>query len=222
MLGQCLEDVIYETWLTPRRALTFVQGTFPDINVASRAIYQHILGGQIRTAARTNSLNNDLFSIIPTDHWNHRQDMQSGDWWDTGTIHVHLVTSRDYKGTPRWHHIRYFGVRFDPAGVGVVIADAPRHVTPRQADAGASKPKPEPVPVHDKGGRPRKEFWDDLLIAMFEKFWLESFTPRTQADVERAMLDWVSNNGEKLSESTVKVPARKLWKLFQKGEGSKT
>jgi hypothetical protein len=152
--------------------------------------------------------------------------------WNTGATEIHTYQSRSLT-------FKFFDVRFDPDGVGEMLPPKPAAKGLAGTLAGAlrppspnaspvvteaiSAPVPKaPVAVTGIGGRPRKEFWDDLLIAVFEKFWLENFSPKSQADVERAMLDWVSERGERLGESSVKAPARKLWKLFQKGEGSKT
>jgi hypothetical protein len=63
----------------------------------------------------------------------------------------------------------------------------------------------------NKGGRPRKEFWDDLLIAIFAQIYEGALTPKSQADLENAMLDWASAHGHQLGETSVKGPARKLF-----------
>jgi hypothetical protein len=36
-------------------------------------------------------------------------------------------------------------------------------------------------------------------------------TPTNQAEIERAMLDWVEHRGESVAESTVKPMAKKVW-----------
>jgi len=41
-------------------------------------------------------------------------------------------------------------------------------------------------------------------------------TPKTQADVERAMLDWVNERGETVAESTVRPMARKLFAEWER------
>jgi hypothetical protein len=63
----------------------------------------------------------------------------------------------------------------------------------------------------NKGGRPRKEWWDDLWCAVWGNIVHGELTPTNQADIEKAMLDWVERRGETVAESTVKPMARKVW-----------
>jgi len=62
---------------------------------------------------------------------------------------------------------------------------------------------------------PRKDFWDDLLIAMFERLWTENWRPKNKTEVENAMLDWAASHGKQLGPTSVKIPAGKLFKLTQ-------
>lgn len=69
----------------------------------------------------------------------------------------------------------------------------------------------EPSAVPNPGGRPRKEWWDDLWCAVWGQVHRGELIPKTQADLERAMLSWTENRGESVSESTVKPLARKMF-----------
>ena len=62
-----------------------------------------------------------------------------------------------------------------------------------------------------KGGRPPAEFWDDMWAAIATALYDGSLTPKTQANVERAMADWIEVNGYSAADSTVRGRARKLW-----------
>lgn len=69
----------------------------------------------------------------------------------------------------------------------------------------------EPSAVLNPGGRPRKEWWDDLWCAVWGEVHRGELIPKTQADLERAMLAWTEHRGESVSESTVRPLARKMF-----------
>lgn len=71
------------------------------------------------------------------------------------------------------------------------------------------------APAPNPGGRPRKEFWDDLWCAVWSKAFFGDFKPKRQSEIERAMLDWAIANGHDVSESTVKPLARKMFAAMQ-------
>lgn len=66
-------------------------------------------------------------------------------------------------------------------------------------------------PAPSSGGRPRKEWWDDLWCSVWGQVHRGELIPKTQADLERAMLAWAEDRGESVSESTVKPLARKMF-----------
>lgn len=67
------------------------------------------------------------------------------------------------------------------------------------------------APVPNPGGRPRKEFWDDLWCAVWGQVFRAELMPKRQADIERAMLAWVVANSHDVSESAIKPLARKMF-----------
>jgi hypothetical protein len=87
-------------------------------------------------------------------------------------------------------------------------------------DAGAS-PTPAAQPVASvatlpkKGGRPPAEFWDDMWVAIAVALYDGTLKPKTQADVERAMAEWITANGHSAANSTVRARARRLWDCIQ-------
>ena len=66
------------------------------------------------------------------------------------------------------------------------------------------------APTSNPGGRPRKEFWDDLWCAVWGQVYRGELVPKRQSEIERAMLDWVNTNGHEVAESTIKPLARKM------------
>lgn len=64
---------------------------------------------------------------------------------------------------------------------------------------------------NSKNGRPPAEFWDDLWAAMAIDLYTGALVPKSQADIERAMNDWISGRELSCATSTVRKRARKLW-----------
>ena len=62
-----------------------------------------------------------------------------------------------------------------------------------------------------KGGRPPAEFWDQMWAAIATALYAGELQPKSQADLQRAMSEWIENNGYSAAESTVKARARRLW-----------
>lgn len=71
--------------------------------------------------------------------------------------------------------------------------------------------RPSPHITDKKGGRPPAEFWDDMWAAIAVSLYSGDFEPKSQADVQRAMLEWIEGNNHSVAESTVKSRARRLW-----------
>ena len=69
-----------------------------------------------------------------------------------------------------------------------------------------------PIPTPPKkGGRPPAEFWDDMWAATATALYDGTLKPKTQADVERAMAEWIEANGHSAADSTIRARARRLW-----------
>jgi hypothetical protein len=73
-------------------------------------------------------------------------------------------------------------------------------------------------------GRPRAEWWDDLLIEIFRRLWEENWTPRNQADLVAAMHDWLANNPgddpdkpREAGDTALKARAKKLFDALDLG-----
>lgn len=62
-----------------------------------------------------------------------------------------------------------------------------------------------------KGGNPGHEFWDDMWAAIAFALYDGALTPKSQADVERAMIEWIEGKGRSAAESTVRKRARLIW-----------
>lgn len=76
-----------------------------------------------------------------------------------------------------------------------------------------------PGAVKWKGGRPPAEFWDDMWASIATALYDGTLKPKTQADVERAMADWIESNGHNAAGSTVRARARRLWDRLSATDG---
>lgn len=203
------------TWLTPRDALTLVSKVFGP-EMAEDAIIERLQGGIIRAAAESASWErNDSVSnprphiLISSSHWVHlsRTESVRKRFWTTGDIRIfigHDGGTQEYPTT-----VRYFAVRFDPVGVRTLIPAGWSESS--ISDANARTAAGDGAAPVNKGGRPLKAFWDDLWVAIFRQIYLGQLTPGKQADIENAMLDWASQNGHELGESSARNAARKLF-----------
>ena len=68
----------------------------------------------------------------------------------------------------------------------------------------------------NRGGRPPKDYWDDLWCAIWGLAYRGDLQPKNQADIERAMMAWIEERGETASESTIKPLARKMFMEMQR------
>ena len=101
--------------------------------------------------------------------------------------------------------IRAFGVRFHAGDL--------RDLIPNAVPLGIAAPD---VPALAKGGRPPAEWWDDLWIEMCRALYVGDLQPQRQADIEKAMNDWIASKGESAAFSTVRSRARKLWQALSR------
>ncbi|WP_294122547.1 hypothetical protein [Sphingomonas sp.] len=75
--------------------------------------------------------------------------------------------------------------------------------------------EPEVAVGRRKGGRPPAEFWDDMWAAIATALYSGALIPKSQADVQRAMSEWIDDNSYSAADSTVKGRARRLWDLIE-------
>jgi hypothetical protein len=80
------------------------------------------------------------------------------------------------------------------------------------ADAAATVPEAPKA----KGGKPLAAHWDDMWAAMAVALYSGDLEPDTQADIERAMADWLAARNLDAAESTLRGRAQKLWRELRK------
>jgi hypothetical protein len=73
---------------------------------------------------------------------------------------------------------------------------------------------PKTARLVSKGGRPPAEFWDDLWAHIAASLYAGELKPKSQADVQRSMSEWIEGRGYSAADSTVKGRARRIWDLI--------
>ena len=107
-------------------------------------------------------------------------------------------------------------MRFEPDAVRTIAAPAAKA---KKEILGSPTNQKAAASPEAKGGRPPKEFWDDFWIEICGKIYEGDLKPKTEAELKRAMHEWVVNNGHEAGETVIKIAARKLFKAWKlKGE----
>ena len=73
------------------------------------------------------------------------------------------------------------------------------------------EPLPQPANPKGRGGRPVAAHWDEMLAATAVMLLAGDLQPKTQADIERAMKDWLAARNLDGSDTAVRDRARPLW-----------
>ena len=100
------------------------------------------------------------------------------------------------------------GARFDPEGIAALLP-------PRTFPVPILSSGHKESPVKHAGGRPQKDWWDDLWAEIARQIRDGDLKPRLQAEIELAMMTWIESKGFSASESTVRIRAAKLAKALR-------
>ncbi len=182
---------------------------------ATKAIWALLSAGLLRAAANQYSVKftgkepvaMPGVRLIPLGHWHHFINPGS-DLWTGGYAEFSLPRYGNLE--PRTE--RYFGIRLDPGGLRAGLPPPNPIFVKAALDEGPEGTEaPAPVAVTPKGGRPPKAFWEALWIEMAAQVWAGEIGPESkQADIQRAMENWATDNGEDASPATFKNAARGL------------
>lgn len=145
------------------------------------------LPGRAQLMQRSNSGTPESWSIeerewdIPQWYWSEfTKAGSSSQDWERG------VFNGNGRAAGRSCWIRLTGVFFLRAPLLAMLPDARTEV--------------ESTDPPNKGGRPRKEWWDDLWCSVWGQVYRGDLIPKSQADIERAMMVWVEDRGERVLE----------------------
>ncbi len=72
-----------------------------------------------------------------------------------------------------------------------------------------------PPPKKNAGGKPLAEHWDALWAAIAVQLWTGDLKPKKQADVKKAMFEWLNANEIEVGDTAVTQRARQLWQAMQ-------
>lgn len=203
-----------EEWITAAEADKLLAAGSKSSLVARMALCKRAYAGMVRARAQrfiVASRPSDAVEVPAIFWWAEgnpalEQNWQTGDF-DT-YVPRHLLTGewRKFSGEL---HLQAFGVTF-------LRSDVEKIAPPPAASPPAIAAEPEVA--RNKGGRPKHQFWEELLIEMARKLYVESFHPKTQADIEKAMHDWIILNGYEAGETAVRERARMLWRAIEKDD----
>jgi len=191
-------------WMHPRDALERVSEKLGS--VAASTIYRRlkdelIIAAAAKVSARAWGITTN---VIPARYWERRRRLPGHvEFWKSGDIEF------DLGSVSAPGRVTYYGVRFRPDGIDDIlgISNAASGAPPPTANT-AQRPQRQEI----AGGR--GAHWENLLIEMARRIHFGDFKPAKQADLERAMQDWLSKNDHEADESTVRIRASKLWKAL--------
>lgn len=143
----------------------------------------------------------DAFDI-PANFWCNNGSLFFSTNWLSGDF----SRSVEHESRPEPIEVSAFGVTFRRCDIERLVRSLPVEVAAPVNSSGPSVPA---------GGRPPKSWWDDLWIDIARQLYNGDLKPVRQADIERAMSDWVTANGHDASPSTLKPRAAKLWRALE-------
>jgi hypothetical protein len=190
-----------EDWIAAAEAARLLKPVFSSEYMAQQTICKRAHSGLIRARAEqfmSGESNRKDFEI------------PKGFWWAEGgsTLHQNWPTGDFDTWIDRGEvHLQAFGVSFLRAEIEKMIP--------------ASKPEaPAAVasPATPKGGRPKADWWEDLWIEICRQLYVGDLKPKTQADIERAMHQWVNDHNKTAGDTTIRDRASRLWRAINRGE----
>ena len=227
----------FAAWLPPRDALNRVT-ELAVVQSPDGVFLEYLRGGIIRSAAQRSSVRYSFGKTsktkrfeIPQEYWDELTS-SSDQLWNAG-IACFNIRQFGSKGDDE-ETARCFGIRFEPSGNQHLIEnlskkraqkrwlthkpnspEEPHAVPIEMPPAIQEPPRVENLKSPYIGGRPRKEWWDDLWVEMCRKIYVDGMQPKKQAEIEKAMLTWATSNGHDVSEGSIRVAARRLFAMFR-------
>jgi hypothetical protein len=195
-----------EEWISAAAALALLKSTLGEytatLTIAERA-HDEIIRSR---AARLVVKQPDKKALVDQDC-----EVPSLFWWARG--HAALKQNWAAGDFETWvgetTHLRAYGVTFLRSDIMQIIpADLPVEPSPALETPGAQA-------TSGKGGRPKADWWEDLWIEICRQLYGGELIPKTQADIERAMHQWINDHGHTAGDTTVRDRASKLWRAIR-------
>lgn len=217
-----LDPEMFAQWWTPLEALAYAAKCVGP-NGAHKALWQLLVGGMITAIASSSSETTGSYPpettteprFIPQSQWKDFTESESDLW--TGA-YARFWNNRGQRPVVNMA----FGIKFNPNNVRPhlplphPVHEAELAAMQTKPRANTAEPAKPPAGTANKGGAPRKDWWDDFWIAICGEIYEGNLKPNRQADLEKAMLNWATNHGHDMSEATARKVAKKLfiaWKL---------
>ena len=100
-----------------------------------------------------------------------------------------------------------FGVTFEQSGI--------QAISPLTMTSASYITQPEPIKDRTKGGKRAWSGWEGVMVEMARQLYVGDLKPKMQADLEKAIADYLHAKGVTKSESTIREHARPLWQAIQ-------
>jgi hypothetical protein len=110
-----------------------------------------------------------------------------------------------------WAQGKFSGTGMTPKGRASITLTGVHFSLPAMQDIASPVSSDSVQKQPNRGGRPPKDWWDDLWCAVWGEVYRGDLKPKSQADIERAMMNWVIAREESVSESTLKPLARRMF-----------
>jgi hypothetical protein len=214
---QKLTDEEFDGWVPTVKLVERATVAMHNMEGVARAVAPYLQNGLLRSGARnygvSNRPNDPPGGVIEIENtkWLQHGDLSGMyDFWRTGTLVIQMETGQP--GYGRYAYLNYFDVRFELLAVEKMLKAM--GVTEKAAAAATDNA------AKNKGGRPARDDWDDVLAATAGEMLGGRLIPKRAADVEKFMLQWASDKGKPLGDTAVKAPAKKLFEVFKKEVGN--
>jgi hypothetical protein len=181
-------------WISAAAAVELIKPHFKNSAYAAHMrICEHAYARLVRARARRYIIGEAARddSVVPHIFWWAKGNAALTQDWTTGSFSTYINDIEH----------RAFGVTFANTDLEKMIP----------ADLTKPPTAPDtPAAVPSAGGRPPADWWEDLLIDLCFKHFHGDLPHQKQADIVRAMQDWITAHGYDASDSTIKLRARKL------------
>jgi hypothetical protein len=211
-------EAVWSKWVSPRKAVLMVSPHISGSEEKAIAWLQRRLDfGQLLAGAASlfyvhkGKMHEGDFCEIPTTLWPDALRISSeDDFWISGDF-------ADTPETPFDPSLSEFscvltGVRFNPRQLSELIDGLSQDGLVLSNEGATDKGK---VAGTRSGGRPTKPFWDQLWASVAAQLYNGDLKPTRQADIERAMHDWLALCDENAGETAVRAKAKLLWTAIQ-------
>lgn len=213
-------------WLRPSEALAALT---IDWDVGANEIARQLWNGRIRSGAdltfHKNGRQQEQRGLIPKEWWGHVPNLDNSGhaFWQTGGLSFfHQHSSRSDDET----RIEAFDIRLEPVGIlapmvqrGTALT-GPAPVTDLLGPAAVAALTSPSVPdsmVNIRGaGRSPLPYWEEAVLMIAQRMSLGDFKPQRQAEVGRALADWIVAKGyPEPGPTQLKKRAKMVFDLFK-------